>query len=115
MFFIRRLEDSSAGGRFFRLRGLIYPSIPYDQVYIYHQKGVRPKKYRFRSTKSYFYWDNKRWERFLRNNFGLGKYYAGYSGGFYVATFTIRRSRNKIKIKKKLKGTIIKLFLDQVN
>lgn len=115
MFFVRHLEKSSAGGKFYRLRGTIYPSKPFDKVKLYGRKGFPPKHYKYRPEKSYFLWSNEKWKSFLRRNIGLGEFYCYYSGGFYVSAFVIRRRENKIKIKKKMKGIILPLFLGPVN
>lgn len=115
MFFIRRLEVSSAGGKFFRLRGMIDPNTPFDKVYLYGRTGVPPKRYKFRPKKSYFYWDRKKWERFLKCNIGHGVFYCYFGGGFYVTGFLVRKKGRKIKIRKKFKGIILPLFLGPVN
>jgi len=115
MFQIRRLENSCAGGQFYRLRVMIRPNSPYDEVYVYGKKGLPPHKYKFKPKKSYFLWTDEKWRRFLKNNFGSGRFYIFWSGGFFLSAYVIYRKGNKTKIKKKLSGTIVKLFLDEVD
>jgi hypothetical protein len=115
MFFVRRLESSRKGGKFFRLRCLIDPATPYDKVFIYRETSYPPKRYKMRTQKSYFLWTNEKWKSFLRNNLGPGKFYVYYAGGFYLAGFVIQKKGNKLKMKKKLNGIILPLFLEYVS
>jgi hypothetical protein len=103
------------GGKFFRLRCLIDPGTPYDKVFIYGGTGNPPKRYRFLTQKSYFLWTDDRWKSFLRSNLGPGKYYIYFGGGFYLAGFVIQKKGSKMKLRKKLNGIILPLFLDSVS
>jgi hypothetical protein len=82
---------------------------------MYGDKGIPPTRYRFRPKKDYFMWKDETWRNFLKRNFGVGNYYVYFGGGFYLSGFVICRKGNKIKIKKKLNGIILQLFLGEVN